>query len=42
MAFANPTTPNLEDFQTFCQEQGVNTTVLAPSSDYFQWALTLA
>jgi hypothetical protein len=42
MAFVDPTTPNLADFQTFCQDQGINTTVLPSSSDYFAWALDLA
>lgn len=42
MAFTNPTTPNLADFVTFCQNQGVNATVLSPTSDWFQWALNIA
>jgi len=42
MAFTDPMTPNLADFITFCQGQGVNATVLSPSSDWFQWALNIA
>lgn len=42
MAFTNPATPNLADFITFCQAQGVLAGYLDPSSPYFSWALTHA
>ena len=42
MSFIDPTTPNLADFITFCQNQGVTTTILPVNSDYFQWAFTYA
>lgn len=42
MAFANPTYPNLADFITFCQTQGVEVGFLPVTSDYYQWALTYA
>lgn len=42
MAFVNPTTPNLPDFITFSQAQGLSATYLSPTSPYYQWALTYA
>ncbi|MDE3023847.1 MAG: hypothetical protein KGI54_18680 [Pseudomonadota bacterium] len=42
MSFVNPTIPNLADFITFCQNQGVTVTILPTSSDYYQWSLTYA
>lgn len=42
MAFTNPTTPNLADFITFCQTQGVASAFLLASSDYYTWALNFA
>ncbi|MDR3445975.1 hypothetical protein [Dyella sp.] len=39
MAFVDPVVPNLADFITFCQAQGVSAAYLPPSSDYYQWAL---
>jgi len=42
MAFTNPTTPNLADFITFCQAQGVVAGYLDPLSPYFSWAFTHA
>lgn len=42
MAFVDPTTPNLADFITFCQAQGVVAGYLDPASPYFVWALTHA
>lgn len=39
MAFVDPTKPNLADFITFCQAQGVLAGYLAPASDYYAWAL---
>jgi hypothetical protein len=39
VSFVNPLVPNLPDFITFCQAQGVNPGYLDPSSDYYQWAL---
>src|ERR1700761_3666366 len=40
MSFADPTKPNLPDFITFCQAQGVLAGYLPVDSDYYQWALT--
>lgn len=42
MSFTTPTTPNLADFVTFCQNQGVSATFLDPSSEYYAWAFTRA
>jgi hypothetical protein len=42
MAFVDPTTPNLADFITFSQNQGLSSTYLSPTSPYYQWALTFA
>lgn len=42
MAFTDPIVPNLPDFITFCQAQGVSPAYLDPASDYYQWALTHA
>ncbi|GGA00433.1 hypothetical protein [Dyella caseinilytica] len=42
MPWTNPTAPNLTDFITFCQGQGVTTVVLNPDSDYFQWSFNQA
>lgn len=42
MSFVNPATPNLADFQTFCQAQGVQPGFLPLTSSYYQWALTHA
>jgi len=40
MSFVNPTVPNLADFVTYCQGQGITPDALPVDSDYFQWALT--
>lgn len=42
MAFVDPTTPNLADFITFCREQGLTTTDLPDTSEYFLWSFTQA
>lgn len=42
MTFVDPTTPNLADFITFCQAQGVTTTILPADSDYYAWAFDYA
>lgn len=42
MAFVNPTYPNLPDFVTFCQAQGVATAILPANSDYYTWAFNYA
>lgn len=42
MAFVDPNIPNLADFITFCQGQGVLPVYLDPASPYYQWALTHA
>jgi len=42
MAWTNPTTPNLADFTTFCQNQGIVASYTTSSSDYFQWAFDWA
>jgi hypothetical protein len=42
MAWTNPTTPNLADFTTFCQDQGIVASYTTSSSDYFQWAFDWA
>ena len=42
MSFVDPTTPNLADFITFCQGQGVTTSDLDPASPWFGYALTYA
>ncbi len=42
MAFANPSTPNLADFTTYCQNQGVVASYTASDSEYFQWAFNWA
>ena len=42
MAFVNPTYPNLPDFVTFCQAQGVTTAILPANSDYYTWAFNYA
>jgi hypothetical protein len=42
MSFADPTIPNLADFITFCQAQGLQPAFLPVSSPYYQWALTHA
>ena len=42
MTWTNPTAPNLTDFITFCQSQGVVPAVLATDSPDFQWALDYA
>jgi hypothetical protein len=38
MAWVDPSTPNLADFTTYCQNQGIVATYTASSSEYFQWA----
>jgi len=40
MSFVNPHTPNLADFITYCQAQGITPDALPVNSDYYQWALT--
>jgi hypothetical protein len=42
MAFTNPNSPNLTDFITFCQNQGVQTGFLPSDSPYFIWAFNWA
>ena len=42
MTWTNPAAPNLTDFITFCQSQGVVAAVLNPDSPDFQWALDYA
>lgn len=42
MSYVNPKVPNLADFITFCQSQGVVTAVLNPDSDYFEWSFSQA
>lgn len=42
MAFTDPTAPNLADFITFCQAQGVSAVYLDPASPYYQWAFSHA
>ena len=42
MAFVDPTTPNLADFTTYVQNQGVSVAVLPVNSEYLTWALTYA
>jgi hypothetical protein len=39
VSFVDPVAPNLPDFITFCQAQGVLAGYLDPSSDYYAWAL---
>lgn len=38
--FVNPDVPNLPDFITYCQGQGVTPDALPADSDYYAWALT--
>lgn len=38
MAFVDPSTPNLADFTTYVQNQGVKTTYLPTNSPYLTWA----
>lgn len=38
MAWVNPSTPNLADFTTYCQNQGIVATYTPSDSEYFQWA----
>jgi hypothetical protein len=38
--FVNPAAPNLADFITYCQGQGITPDALPVASDYYQWALT--
>ena len=40
--FTNPTQPNLTDFITFCQAQGVEAGFLPVTSDYYVWGLQYA
>lgn len=42
MAFVNPTTPNLPDFITFSQAQGLSAVYLPVDSPYYQWAFDFA
>lgn len=42
MAFVNPSAPNLADFITYAQTQGITADALPIDSPYFQWALTQA
>lgn len=42
MAFVNPTVPNLADFTTYCQDQGVTTEALPANSPFFQYAFNSA
>ena len=42
MAFTDPTTPNLADFTTYANTQGVVASYTASDSDYFQWAFNRA
>ena len=42
MSFVDPTKPNLADFITFCQSQGVVENFLPIGSDYYVWAFDFA
>lgn len=42
MAFVDPTTPNLADFITYCEGQGVTTSDLPANSPFFQYAFNSA
>ena len=42
MAWTNPATPNIADFTTFCQNQGIVAPYTATGSEYFQWAFDWA
>ncbi len=42
MAFTNPSTPNLTDFTTYAQNQGVVASYTESTSEYFEWAFNWA
>lgn len=42
MAWTNPTTPNLADFTTYCQNQGIVASYTLSTSEYFDWAFDWA
>lgn len=42
MAFVDPTTPNLADFITFSEAQGLSAVYLPANSPYYQWAFNFA
>lgn len=42
MAWTNPNSPNITDFTTYCQNQGIVASYTLVGSEYFQWAFDWA